>query len=120
MKINRASALRLWEERYGDQRFAVDFHGSLMCREAYGDPNYYVVDQNAGRFNLPTRIYCGWNIHHILPVAQGGTNARENLLCTNIATNEAAEDKITFWIDDCLYQVKRVPGSSEHEIVRID
>ncbi len=120
MKINRASALHLWEERYGDQRFAVDFHGSLMCREAYGDPNYYVIDRNAGRFNLPTRIYCGWNIHHILPVAHGGTNARENLLCTNIATNEAAEDKITFWIDDCLYQVKRTPGSSEHEIVRID
>ena len=120
MKINRASALRLWEERYGDQRFAVDFHGSLMCREAYGDPHYYVVDRNAGRFNLPTRIYCGWNIHHILPVAQGGTNATENLLCTNIATNEAAEDKITFWIDGCLYQVKRTPGSSEHEIVRID
>ena len=47
-------------------------------------------------------------------------NARENLLCTNIATNEAAEDKITFWIDGCLYQVKRTPGSSEHEIVRID
>jgi hypothetical protein len=70
MKINRASALRLWDERYGDQRFATDFHG-------------------------------------ILP-------------CTNIATNEVAEDKITFWIEGCLYQVKRVPGSSEHEIVRID
>ena len=56
-----------------------------MCREAYGDPNYYVLDRNAGRFNLPSKIYCGRNIHHILPVAQGGTNARENLLCTNIA-----------------------------------
>lgn len=29
-----------------------------------------------------------------------------NLLCTNIATNDEAADKNTFWIDDCLYQVK--------------
>ena len=58
MKINRASALRLWEERYGDQRFAVDFHGSLPC--------------------------------------------------TNIAANESAEDRITFWIEGYLYQVKRL------------
>ena len=29
-----------------------------------------------------------------------------NLLCKNIATNDEAADKNTFWIDDCLYQVK--------------
>lgn len=52
-------------------------------------------------------IYCGWNIHHILPKNCGGTNAISNLTCTNIATNDEAADKITFWIDDCLYQVQR-------------
>ncbi len=71
-----------------------------MCREGYGNPDYYVYD---GR----ERIYCGWNVHHILPIALGGTDAKANLLCTNYATNEEAGDRITFWIDDCLYQVRR-------------
>lgn len=59
-------------------------------------------------------------IHHVLPVALGGTNAVSNLICTNIATNAAAEDKITFWIDDSLYQVKRIRGTHNHEIVELN
>lgn len=112
MRINRKNALRFWEENFGQAQFAEDFHGNLMCREGYGDPDYFVYEWGQ-------KIYCGWNIHHILPIALGGTNAKENLICTNIATNEEAEDKITFWIDDCLYQVKRIWGSDEHEICRI-
>ncbi len=100
MKINRKNALKLWELRYGDREFADDFHGYLMCRSGYGDPDYFVRRKGE-------RIYCGWNIHHVLPKASGGTNAIDNLICTNIATNEEAADKITFWIDDCLYQVQR-------------
>ena len=100
MKINKKNALKLWELRYGDKEFADDFHGYLMCRSGYGNPEYFV--KKNGR-----RIYCGWNIHHVLPKASGGTNAIDNLSCTNIATNEEAADKITFWIDDCLYQVQR-------------
>ena len=49
-----------------------------------------------------------------------GTNAGSNLICTNIATNDAAEDKITFWIDESLYQVQRKYGTSEHEIVKLN
>ena len=113
MKISRSNALRLWEQCYGDVKFAEDFHGYLMCRDAYGDDEYFVIDHG-------TRIYCGWNIHHVLPVALGGTNAVSNLVCINIATNEAAENKITFWIDDCLYQVKRIPGTRNHEIVELN
>ena len=113
MKISRYNALRLWEQFYGDEKYAEDFHGYLMCRDAYGDDEYYIVDQG-------TRIYCGWNIHHILPVALGGTNAVSNLICTNIATNTAAENKITFWIDDCLYQVKRIYGTHNYEIIEIN
>ena len=100
MKINKKNALKLWELRYGDREFVNDFHGYMMCRSGYGDPDYYVYSNGE-------RIYCGWNIHHILPKALGGTNAQTNLLCTNIATNEEAGDRITFWIDDCLYQVQR-------------
>ena len=111
MKISRSSALRLWAQRYGDAKFAEDFHGNLMYRDAYGDDERFVVVHG-------TRIGCGWNIHHILPAALGGTNAVSNLVCTNIATNAAAENKITFWIDDFLYQVKRIRGSHNHKIVK--
>ena len=40
MRINKKNALRLWEMCFGDKNFAEDFHGYLMCREGYGDPDY--------------------------------------------------------------------------------
>ncbi len=112
MRITRQNAIHLWEERYGMQRFVRDFHGNLMCKEGYGDPNYFIAYWGH-------RVYCGWNIHHILPIASGGTNHKENLICTNIATNEIAEDKTTFWIDDSLYQVQRTPSGNGHRIYKI-
>ena len=42
MKLNKTNALLLWEERYGNRQFAEDFDGALMCRDAYGDPDYFV------------------------------------------------------------------------------
>ncbi len=90
----------------------MDFHGSLMCRDAYGDEKYYIVDHGE-------RIYCGWDIHHILPSAQGGTDVEDNLICTNISTNRCAGDKITFWIEDSQYQVRHTHGTNTHEIVRL-
>ena len=38
----------------------------------------------------------------------------------HIYTNDQAEDKITYWIDDCLYQVQKVYGTREHQIVRLN
>ena len=113
MKICKANALRLWEECYGNEQFAKDFHGNLMCRDGYGNENFYV--NRWGKI-----IYCGWNIHHILPLSCGGTNEKHNLICTNIYTNDEAEDKITYWINDCLYQVKKVYGTREHQIVKLN
>ena len=113
MKINKTNALHLWNQSFGNAEYVEDFHGNLMCRNAYGDKKYFITDHKK-------RIYCGWNVHHILPVSHGGTNAGSNLICTNIATNDAAEDKITFWIDESLYQVQRKYGTSEHEIVKLN
>ena len=113
MRICKANALRLWEENYGNARFAEDFHGNLMCREGYGNDDFYV-------YHCGEIIYCGWNIHHILPLSCGGTNEKHNLICTNIYTNAEAEDKITYWIDDCLYQVQRIPGTREYQIVKLN
>ena len=71
MKICKANALRLWEEYFGNSEFAEDFHGNLMCRDGYGDANFSI-------YRFGERIYCGWNIHHILPLSWGGTNEKHN------------------------------------------
>lgn len=113
MKINKYNALLLWEEYYGNRQYAEDFHGNLMCKDGYGNSDFFI-------YYCGQKIFCGWNIHHILPLACGGTNKKSNLLCTNIATNEEAADRITFWIGESLYQVKRIYGTREYTIIRIE
>lgn len=112
MKINKRRARALWFERYGDELLAEDFDGVIMHRDAYG-----VV--NAVTYINGEEIYCGWNIHHILPINKGGSNAKHNLECTNIITNELAGDKTTFRIDDKIYQVKKVKGTNIYKIYPI-
>lgn len=109
MKITRKNAFALWEEEYGNAEFAEDFGGGLMYKYAYGDSNYSIVRNGS-------RIYCGWNLHHILPKACGGEGSADNLICTNIITNEQAADKVTYWIDDKLYQVKKIKGTHSYQI----
>ena len=104
MKINKKNALILWYERYGDSLIEEDFDGAIMHREAYGV-------EHAVTYINGEKIYCGWNLHHILPINRGGTNAKGNLECTNIVTNEKAGDKTTFVIDNIKYQVKKVKGT---------
>jgi hypothetical protein len=112
LKITRANTLRLWEQFYGCKKYAEDFHGYLMCRDAYGNSDYYVME-------CGERIYCGWNLHHILPVAHGGTDAVSNLICTNIETNQAAGEQNTYWIDENLYHVRRIFGEGSYEIIKL-
>lgn len=83
-----------------------------MYREAYGERDFFIWKNGK-------KIYCGWNIHHILPLSRGGTDAENNLICTNIITNDAAGDRITYWIDEALYQVKRIRGIGGYKIVRL-
>ncbi len=113
MAINKNKALKIWESCYGDSLYEEDFHGNLMCKAAYGERDYCV--DYCGKI-----LYCGWNIHHILPLAKGGTNCSSNLICTNIITNEEAEDKITFWIENNKYQVRKVYGKKHYEIVSLN
>lgn len=44
MKINKKNALRLWEECFGNARFAEDFHGYLMCRDGYGNDEFFIKE----------------------------------------------------------------------------
>lgn len=100
MSSKKKKALTVWKKLHGTNKFAKDFHGRLMALEGYGNPNYFT-------FINSEKIYCGWNIHHIRPRSKGGSNEIENLTCTNIATNQQASDKITYWIDGCKYQVRK-------------
>lgn len=112
MKISKKNAYELWEMMFGSREYAEDFDGGLMYKHAYGNPEYC-------EYRCGQKVYCGWNIHHILPKACGGSNAIENLTCANIITNELAGDKVSYWIEDRLYQVKKVKGTHTYEIVRV-
>lgn len=126
MKISKATALWLWGERYGNRLWAEDFDGGLMYRDVYNDRGAWAVRTSSNQYALSTqwcfvsdnqKIYCGWNLHHILPKANGGTNAKDNLICTNMITNDEAEDKTTFWINDRHYQIQRNKQTRLREIV---
>lgn len=105
-------AYGLWDELYGNERFAEDFAGNLMCRDGYNDRDYYVVIDGE-------KIYCGWNLFHCRPRSQGGKLDPKNILLTNIATNDIAGDKTTFYVDDALYQIHKVGGGA-YQPVRIN
>ena len=111
MKITKENAQKLWRERYGSAYFVKDYHGNLMCYDDYGDSNR--MRYLNGRY-----VSSGWNIHHILPVSKGGSNAKGNLACTNITTNQKASNKITYWMDNKKYQVKKT--GSGYNVVRLD
>ena len=113
MKINRNIALAIWEQEFGDARWATDFAGRIMYIEDFGNSEIYRLYR--GKY-----IYTGWNLHHILPKANDGTNAKFNLTCTNIITNEEAGNKTTFVIDDTIYQVRKNYGKAGHHICEID
>lgn len=52
MKINKKNALRLWEMCFGDDKYAEDFHGYLMCRDGYGNPDYFIREKMIRRKHL--------------------------------------------------------------------
>jgi hypothetical protein len=78
-----------WEEQFKDRFEAHDFAGRLVCKNEYG---------------LPSE--CGWTLDHILPLALGGPNTRDNLQITHWKTNAEKADKNTFWADGKRFQVK--------------
>ena len=113
MKVTKELAMQIWQNHYGFKEYAYDFDGGLMYKGAYGDSDYFVNDNG-------DKIYCGWNLHHILPKAKGGKTNIDNLVCTNIITNDEAGDKITYWINGSLYQVKKKKGTSKYQIVCVN
>jgi len=72
MEINRETAMKFWNERYGKSiEKATDRKGRVMLKAAFG--------QESSEF--------GWNIHHKKPKNKGGTDVKENLEIVHILTH---------------------------------
>ena len=112
VKINRKTALVIWRATYGNALYAKDFTGRYMYIDDFG--NRKICRNVKGK-----RVHTGWNLHHVLPKANNGTDAKTNLICTNIITNDEAGDKTTFVINNVTYQVHRNFGESGHSIVKL-
>ena len=104
MKINKDTALKLWNERYGNLNECSDYAGRIMYKSAYDNRS------SDG----------GFNIDHIFPQSKGGTNEKENLVLCNILTNDEKADKTTFKANGKSFQVKRIKGTKNYEICSID
>ena len=83
---------QFWKHEFGDSLVGYDFADREVRFGSHG--------QSGSQY--------GWNRDHILPLSQGGKDNLANQQITNMATNAERTDKLTFWIDGTLYQVKKV------------
>ena len=60
----------------------------------------------------------GWNIDHILALSKGGSNAKENLQCTNIVTNHVKGCE-TEWTDNNI-KLKVSKYKNRYKVVKVD
>lgn len=111
MEINTKNALKLWEKRNGTAKTITDFTGRYIYKDDYNDrETLRVWEKDGKKYNF------GWNIHHIQPLAKGGSNDEQNLEIVCMTTNDEAEDKTTFKANGVNYQVKKIKGSKYHGI----
>ncbi len=111
MDINEANAKQLWRDRYGNEDNVKDFTGRWMYFDDYGKQEKLRKSQGG-----EMRDY-GWNIHHMLPEAKGGTDDKNNLEIVHWETNAEASDKTSYTIDGVAYEVRR-HSNGTHGIYR--
>ncbi len=98
MKLNRETAMRLWNRSFGKDMKAYDFAGRVIAKGAYNDRN--------SKF--------GWNVDHILPQSKGGATADYNLVCCHISTNDEKADKFPcFTANGTAFEIVRVQNHYE-------
>lgn len=102
MNINEENAKELWRSRYGAEDNIQDFTGKWMYYYDYGKQNELRNSKDGKR-----RDY-GWNIHHMLPEAKGGTNNKKNLEIVHWETNSSASDKTVYTINGVIYEVRKL------------
>lgn len=92
MKIDKETALRLWNQEFGRKQKAFDFAGRQIAKAAYND--------RESKF--------GWNVDHILPESRGGKTADYNLKCCHIKTNDEKADKFPcFKANEQVFEIVR-------------
>jgi hypothetical protein len=91
-----------WIHEFGSSGYATDFAGRRIKRIEYGKDSEF-----------------GWSIDHILPkkASVKSPDNITNLQITHFRTNQEKADKITFKIDDTLYQVKRVKNLHQDDCI---
>lgn len=84
--------LEFWDMEFGHKEVAYDFAGREIHRDCYGD------------FLSPY----GWNVDHILPKSNGGSDRLSNLQITNIKTNMERSSLITFTANERYFEVRHI------------
>ena len=77
MKLNRETAMRLWNKTFGKSTSAQDFAGRKIVKGAYNDRNSEYA----------------WNVDHIYPQSKGGATNDSNLVVCHVLTNDEKADK---------------------------
>jgi hypothetical protein len=90
---------QFWKHEFGDSLVGYDFADREVRFGSHG--------QSGSQY--------GWNRDHILPLSQGGKDNLANQQITNIATNAERANKLSFWIDGILYQVKKVSNLNDDD-----
>ena len=124
MKINTKHAKEYWNKTFGDVEYAEDFSGALICRSNYNDRKTTAIYKaEFGGKVYEIERYIGWNLHHIMPKVDGGTNNEENLIIANVVVHDKLHNfgyRSSFVLDGVEYRIKRIKGvQDKYEIIRI-
>ena len=78
--MNKESSM-IWLNTFGNVNEARDYAGRIVVRSAYNT-------RNSGY---------GWNVDHVRPISDGGTNMACNKIACHILTNEQKGDLFPHW-----------------------
>lgn len=81
-----------WNKEFGHREVAYDFAGREIHRDCHGD----------------SRSSYGWDVDHIMPESNGGTDRLSNLQITNIKTNREKSSLITFTANERYFEVRHI------------
>ena len=108
MTIDKETAIKLWNDVFGNVRFAQDCFGTWMCRDAYSNECVSMKD----RLGSDKKYDYSWNVDHIRPKAsfpnESDADFWNNLEPMHRQNNLAKSDNYpSFSIDGENYSVVR-------------
>jgi hypothetical protein len=101
MDVNEQNSKKLWKEKYGEKLQVKDMFGNVMIFD-----NYNKRDAKGA-----------WNIHHIKPIARGGSNEKKNLLIISIDSHDEINGRFpSFKIKGVVYDTVKNRHTGAYEI----